>query len=88
MKSITRVSKFFKFKGKHYYADLNTLPVNPMIDDSTFTECMIFEIKDGNVDWYELYCKRNIPVTKKELLRCIKEFCLEMGDYNAKEERS
>lgn len=65
------MNRFFGYNGKHYYADLTMIPF-------CRSECMIFEVKDGNIDWSELYCKRGIPVTEKELIKCIKEFCKEL----------
>lgn len=43
--------------------------------DLCFNECMIFHSENEQVvSWHELYCKRNIPVTKASLEKCIREF--------------
>lgn len=64
-----RVSQTFVIKGKYYWADLNTL-------SDLETECMIFKSnKNGKVtNWTEVYCCRNIDVTRENLLKCIDEF--------------
>lgn len=69
-----RESQTFFFNGKYYWADLNTF-----LDMET--ECMIFESdKRGKVtDWNEVYCRRNIDVTRENLLKCINEFKREMA---------
>ena len=47
---------------------------------------MIFHAKDGQVtDWSELYCKRNIPITKKALAACIDEFKDSLKDNRRKD---
>lgn len=60
---------FFTHDGFEFYADLCDLF---FLGE---TECMIFHSKDKQVtNWSELYCKRGIPVTKKALEECIREF--------------
>ena len=62
---------FFEYGGQEYAEDLCDLMFHP--DDST--ECMVFKAKDGRVvDWNDLYCKRNIPVTEAALTECVEEF--------------
>lgn len=58
----------FTKNGKKYYASLaNVLFCG--------VECMIFEYnKNGHINWAGVYCKRDIPLCKKELLNCIEEF--------------
>lgn len=59
---------FFTHDGFEFYADLCLVPEG-------FTECMIFHSVNKQVtSWRELYCKRNIPVTKASLEKCIREF--------------
>lgn len=72
-----RESQTFFLNGKYYWADLNTLSVSDLE-----TECMIFESnKNGKVtNWSEVYCRRNIDVTRKNLLKCIDEFKREMEE--------
>lgn len=67
-----RMSQTFFLDGKYYWADLNTFY-------DLETECMIFKSnKNGNVtDWTEVYCRRNIDVTRENLLKCINEFICE-----------
>lgn len=58
----------FTKNGKKYYASL----ANVLFGG---TECMIFKYnKNGSINWAGVYCKRNIPVRKKELLNCIEDF--------------
>lgn len=58
---------FFK-NGKKYYADIAYVPF-------VGTECMIFPYKeDGKIDWNNVYCRRDIPVTEESLVDCITEF--------------
>ena len=68
----------FTHEGKEFYADLcdmgNLTPIPGFWEDNG-TEIMIFQSENGEVtSWRELYVKRGIPVTEKELLRCINEF--------------
>lgn len=67
-----RESQTFIIKGKYYWADLNTF-------SDLETECMIFESnQNGEVtNWSEVYCRRNIDVTRENLLKCINEFIRE-----------
>lgn len=59
---------FFK-NGRKYYADVAAVP------RGLYTECMIFPVReDGEISWADVYCKRDIPVTKESLLKCIDEF--------------
>lgn len=69
---------FFEYKGSEYYADLcDTIDYG--------NECMIFHAKDGLVtDWADLYCKRNIPITKEALTVCIEEFKAELDKKDKK----
>lgn len=60
---------FFEYNGQEYAADLCLIPY------TEYTECMVFAAKDGKVtNWGDLYCKRNIPVTKEALRECVIEF--------------
>ncbi len=68
----------FDVDGNHYFADL-CVPMG-----AYYTECMIF--KTG-ADYQltlsnarELYCKRDIPITEKQLAECIEEFIKELKD--------
>lgn len=68
----------FTHEGQEFYADLcdlgNLTPI-PGFFEGKGTEIMIFQSEAGQVkSWRELYQKRGIPVTEKELLRCINEF--------------
>lgn len=59
---------FFNHDGCQYYASLCLVPEG-------YNECMIFLPENKQVvSWHELYCKRNIPVTKESLEKCIREF--------------
>lgn len=70
-----RVSQTFFIKGKYYWADLNTFR-------DLETECMIFESNENGevTNWSEVYCRRNIDVTRENLLKCIDEFKREMEE--------
>jgi hypothetical protein len=72
-----RESQSFSLKGKYYWADLNTLSVSDLQ-----TECMIFESNENGevTNWSEVYCRRNIDVTRENLLKCINEFKREMEE--------
>lgn len=58
----------FNHNGKEYLADL------AFVLDRLCEECMIFEVKDGKVDWSELYVKWHIPITEDALIECIEDF--------------
>lgn len=66
-----RQSQTFCFNGKYYWADLNTISKY-----EPETECMIFPSDENGcvTDWTEVYCRRGIDVTRKNLLECIHEF--------------
>lgn len=72
-----RESQTFFLYGNYYWADLNTLP-------DLKNECMIFESnRKGKVtNWCEVYCRRNIDVTRENLLKCIDEFKREIEEQN------
>lgn len=57
----------FTKDGKKYYASLTNVLFSG-------NECMIFEYNKDEIDWAGVYCKTGIPVQKKELMNCIKEF--------------
>lgn len=64
-----RYSKVFCINDKYYYADI-------VKTYDCGNECMIFKCtKNGVVrKWDDLYCKRGLDVTEKNLLACIDEF--------------
>lgn len=70
-----RESQTFFLKGEYYWADLNTFR-------DLDTECMIYKAnKNGEVtNWTEVYCRRNIDVTRENLLKCIDEFKTELEE--------
>lgn len=70
-----RESQTFVIKDKYYWADLNTF-------SDLETECMIFESNENGevTNWNEVYCRRNIDVTRENLLKCINEFKREMEE--------
>lgn len=70
----------FEHNGKKYYADLSFVPF-------CGTECMIFERdNNGEVNWGELYCKRNIGIYRKKLVECIEDFKENYCNNDEKEE--
>lgn len=54
----------FEHKNRFFYADRSNVPFIGV-------ETMIFEVKDGQVDWSELYTDRS----GMSLTDCIHEFC-------------
>lgn len=65
----------FEWDGQEYFADLCVAPA------VNFTECEIFQSKDGQVtNWGELYCRRDIPVTEEQLKKCVEEFINEQKE--------
>lgn len=66
-----RESQSFLLYGEYYWADLNSLYISDLK-----TECMIFESNENGevTNWSEVYCRRNIDVTRENLLKCINEF--------------
>ncbi|MCQ2957282.1 MAG: hypothetical protein MJ180_00095 [Candidatus Gastranaerophilales bacterium] len=75
---------YFEYKNKKYYADLCELPSYHTIftclsictaQATSGTECMIFEIKNGEIDFSEdLYCRTGIEVTQENIKECIEDF--------------
>ena len=79
----------FEYAGKKYYADL--IPETKLGDGFKVmeSECEIFAYEtEYEIDWAELYCRRNIPVTKESLTACVEEFIRELqeGVENAEAE--
>lgn len=79
----------FEYAGKKYYADL--IPETTLGNGfkAMESECEIFAYKtEDEIDLTELYCRRNIPVTKESLIACVEEFIRELqeGVENAKTE--
>jgi hypothetical protein len=64
-----RESQTFFIKGEYYWADLNTFR-------DLETECMIFKSNENGevTNWTEEYCRRNVDVTRENILKCICEF--------------
>ena len=76
----------FEYAGKKYYADL--IPETTLGNGfkAMESECEIFAYEtEYEIDWAELYCRRNIPVTKESLTACVEEFIRELQE---KEEKS
>lgn len=64
---------YFYIHGQQYCADLTYIPTYAAGRHST--ECMVFRAKDDQVDdWCDLYCKRDVSVSREGLLGCIEEF--------------
>ena len=65
----------FKHNEQEYFADLCLVPF------ADYTECMIFKSEGGQLTMKnakDLYCKRDIDVTKENLVACIEEFINEL----------
>lgn len=58
----------FSINNRKFYADVSyTMLGEP--------ECMIFKYDENNkIDWSDVYCNRDVDVSKESLLSCIKEF--------------
>lgn len=72
------ISATFELGEVRYFADLCVLPYYG-------SECMIFRVENGKVNWHDLYCKRGIPVTEAQLRKCIDDFA-ENGSNEGEDE--
>ena len=57
----------FYINNKKFYADVSRVAY-------CGPECMIFEYKNGSVDWSGVYTDRDVGVNEESLLRCIRDF--------------
>ena len=68
----------FNYAGQSYWADLSYVPF-------CGNECMIFAREaDGEINWGDLYCNRDIPISIEALINCIIEFVSEDAGEDAK----
>lgn len=70
----------FTYNGQDYWADLSYVPF-------CGNECMVFAkdcTEPSGINWTDLYCNRDVPISIEALINCIVEFVSEDAEEDAK----